>query len=135
MSLDELIARLEAAEGYDPLLNVAIWRAVDPEAVDRMDRQLSQFGVDDYLLANNCEDFTGSLDAAMGLVPEGKNQEPFPGKMAWCVTHERENSDPKRKYFASVREFRTSFDEDHLAWAATPALALCIAALRARVQP
>lgn len=125
MSLDELIARLEAAEDYDPLLNVAIWRAVDPDAVDRMDRELSQFGVDDYLLANNCEDFTGSLDAAMGLVPEGwgVGLDIIGGGAVACLTL------PGNSFLGDRG------DTDLYGRSKSAPLALCIAALRARVQP
>lgn len=117
-SLDELVARLEAAEDYDPLLNVAIWRVVDPDAVARMERELSRFGVDDSMLANNCEDFVGSLDAAMGLVPEGWDNRTIGIHRDWSEA------------ILGLPGAREAYGK-----AATPALALCIAALRARVQP
>ena len=120
MTPQELIERLEKAEDYDPLLNVAIWRAVDPEAVDRMDRELSQFGVDDFLLANNCEDFTGSLDAALTLVPEGWIYE------LWATNPSELAQANAKVYFRPSTKFGGE--------ASTAALALCIACLIARAK-
>lgn len=61
--------------------------------------------------------YTGSLDAAMRLVPEG-----LTGRMAWCAG--------ARTVTLMDAEQREAADGT----AATPALALCTAALRARAS-
>lgn len=70
--------------------------------------------------------FTASLDAAMTLVPEG---------WSWGITAETERLlSGHTPFSASVRRYWTSFDQDHFCRGATPALALCAAALRARAS-
>ena len=70
--------------------------------------------------------FTASIDAAMTLMPEG---------WAWSLVNERERalSGDRPSCFADARlPYRTSYQKTAHAWARTPALALCAAALRAR---
>ncbi len=67
-----------------------------------------------------CEKYTASLDAAMTLVPQGQD---------WYVTSIR----PLTGRFAGAI-YKGSEPSMDYAEAATPALALCAAALRARAQ-
>ncbi len=86
--MHELIVRLEAATGRDPALNQDIQRAINGGR-----RALA------------VPDYTGSVDAALTLVPEGCGWLAMgnAAKVGRCPAH-----------------------------GATPAIALCIAALRAR---
>jgi hypothetical protein len=61
-------------------------------------------------------DFTGSIDAALSLVPEG-----------WAAVIYVENNGS-----GDVRIGRHQGDEDYMGFGKTPAIALCIAALKAR---
>ena len=108
--LPGLLSRLEAAgEGSRELdwLVECHLRGVDPE------RSLRHGAVDDY---------TTSLDAALTLVPDGSPVEMQirPGQKSMAdigVWYDEETP-----YYSVAK----------MVWAATPALALCIAALRAR---
>lgn len=107
-ALLDLAARVEAAEGGDDALDLAIaeWCfGAGAVAGVNYDPQL-------WLLRN--EGFSGSLDAALTLVPEG---------WRWFVNW-------KCARCWTVVDDRVVEVED--ATAATPALALCAAALRAR---
>lgn len=65
--------------------------------------------------------YTTSLDAALTLVPEG---------YAWSLDFDPKlPGKPGRPYYADVTDFSTHAAK---AWSTTPALALCIAALKAR---
>lgn len=106
-----LIERLEKATGPDRglhgMIAVAAGVAVD---VNPRNPQFAKFGDDDIF--TRCPNYTESIDAALTLLPEG-----------WC----------------SLR-----FERTHDTWgcfldgddtnAVTPAIALCIAALKARHQ-
>ena len=67
-------------------------------------------------------DFTRSLDAALTLVPKG---------FMWLARCGDPDGDAtgNRKPYANVHPTSTTHNQ---AWAATPALALCIAALKAK---
>jgi len=97
-----LIERLEAATGPDRELDAAIWRATVPEAKHWPD--------------NAAMPFTASIDAALTLVPEGWSY-----TVAWLHRNSR----------ACVAMFHAKLEEQR-AEAPTPALAICIAALKAR---
>ena len=124
-SLDELIARLEAAT----------------VGTDDLDQEIAEtvLGWKQYALAwgsgwhdakgmshgwHDIPKSTRSLDAAMGLVPEGWD---------WCLYSdgggEIYKDVPSGMLPGAPGSTVISFE------GATPALALCIAALRARVQP
>lgn len=104
----DLIARLEAATGPDRELDAEIMLAVYPALGLTMTANgnwLSKSGIH-----TRVEAYTASIDAALSLVPEG---------WAWCV-HD--------VGIASLMQALCVVK----ASAATPELALCIAALRAR---
>jgi len=116
----ELIERLEQAEGPSPELDEAIFQVV--------------FG--DQPLASPGRRFTSSVDAALTLVPEGWD---------WAVSTSTTGPDVAACFFASVRETQP-FDPVTLQWPdrpdaegfkhhkGGPALALCIASLKARLS-
>lgn len=111
-----LVERIEEATGPDRELDIAIARLVFNVAADM------------HPLRDWVKAFTASIDAAMTLVPEGwrfmVGQREFPharayvenGKPSFVGMGNRRN--PERLWFETT--------------AATPALALCAAALRAR---
>ena len=108
--MSDLITRLEAATGPDRELDRAIAKALGVMPLYQMRGQIG----------SSWPDFTDSIDAALTLVPEGY----------YPIID-----------FAEVKCFirdRNNFDHDPPAWCAkapTPALAICIAALRARGEP
>lgn len=112
-SVEMLIARLESGE-ISREFDGEIWKAVEPEG----DWHLFDDGLwckrdpKDPIAFDPPPKFTTSIDAALSLVP---------ADMAWAV-----NSS------ANPGEFRAEVDFGESEWAASPALALCIAALRAR---
>lgn len=132
-SLIELAERVEKADGPDRGLDALIAIALDPERQVIVDHEPGRFprkaiygpvtklvpmaeanGEDaaDYI---NAPRYTASLDAAMTLVPEGHNwavEHSTDGDGAWCYDKNVNNTGPSL--------------------AATPALALTAAALRAR---
>jgi hypothetical protein len=130
----ELIARLEKATGPSRELDAAIFIKVTPgvkEAgridVDK-DRGVVGWWPKDapYQSARDVPAYTASLDAAMTLVPEG---------WSWCVFSEvRMGPELVRIGLAKVETFARCFGsgKGFTCPAATPALALCIAALKAR---
>jgi hypothetical protein len=125
----ELAAKCEAATGPDAAIDREIWlKAV----ADKEQRFLVEVGRDAHgdkeanfrtdWMADGAR-YTASLDAAMTLVPEGVSFALGKGIVtelgdsatdyAWCGSKADPHSGP-------------------YCWAATPALALCAAALRAR---
>lgn len=130
----ELAARVEAAEGPDALLDTEIWRACIASVADL---ELIEVGgaahgpsEAEFRTLRLMDSFrpTASLDAAMTLKPdgwhlaefgEGPNLTPRPHDFAYDGT-----------WFAMLHGVASG----DLKWgsAATPALALCAAALRAR---
>lgn len=110
MTLDELIARLEAATGPSRELDFWCWwwgkASHDGELPDA-----------DYVTANIKSDpgprYTASIDAALTLVPEG---------WEWCA------------YGAGGADvwWPEGLHAQKMTYAASPAVALCIAAIRAR---
>lgn len=112
-----LIARLEKATGPDYRLSQDIGEAINLPGHYRYEHPGSE--------NQSWKNYTASLDAAMTLVPEGvsfavgKGIETELGgsatDYAWCGSKAVPHEGP-------------------YAWAATPALALCAAALRARAK-
>lgn len=126
MSVAELIARMETATGPSRELDEAIALAADPESKVAL-----------HCIGDDCPvwyrsnapkidlpEFTASIDAALTLVPEGWN---------WLARSPSDNSIRyKSKFFAHID--RLPADQgDELAYAETAAIALCIAALKARL--
>lgn len=139
MTHNELAARIERAEGPDIALDcevaialnlapagyerAVVWGEPRPYWWDRSDPKADYWSVPAY---------TGSLDAAMQLIPEG-----------WHV-YEANFGDPTRgKWYAQAYVCILPYQTNDAGWAtadgardgaraATPALALCAAALRAR---
>lgn len=117
--LDALIARLEAATEGSETLNEII--AVDLGYVylpgDGFTMYQASWMKDNEKVA--LPDWTRSLDAALSLVPEGWIWDVTSTGAAWVMTDQ------------SAAE-RLGEDLHLMASGATPALALCIAALKAR---
>lgn len=130
----DLIERLERATGEDRELNARIWWCVERTRAERaywnaaggLPRALPDVfptnGLGTIAIAMFAPNYSGSLDAAVSLVPEG---------WSWSVTYESEKKSSPA-FCGSVRRYWTSFDKDHFAFAVSPAIALCIASLRAR---
>jgi len=113
MNLLELAERVEKAEGPDEDLDQAIGTLLWQDQTDEEPRNV----FDCY------QRYTASLDAAMTLVPEGA---------AWTA---QQGMDPDRTAFGAVTLPSPAPDippPDFQVFAATPALALTAAALRAR---
>ena len=139
MTLMELAERLEAAKGPDRELDLRVEIFSNPEYADLPDdndhfRWLTKYG--------GHPKYTASLDAAMTLVPEG---------WRWIMREARPDkaNANERGFFARLetRDFESVTwgkgsdwitdvvaGQDVHCWAATPALALCAASLRARAQ-
>ena len=129
---DELIARLDVATGPDQILDrdIELYRGhcikhPDTKMADRY--VLSIYTHPDYGAGQGYlpAQFTGSIDAAMTLVPEGWYIE-LKGPRAYL--HLPVNSP---NYWSA---HMSSFNYENMAtgWGATPSLAICIAALRAQ---
>ena len=119
MSLIELAERAEKASGPDRELDKAIWAALGNCNHDRTGGYICLDCGKDTYGEKSAPVFTASLDAAMTLVPEG-----------WCfeVTCWKDGNGT-----ACVSQYNPG-DQDHTGHAATPAIALVAAALRARAQ-
>ena len=105
--MKELIERLEKATGPDRELDEAVERAIFDEGKEWRSAHLPYF--------------TASLDAALTLVPEGYR---------WLVGNawkDKHGSCPAMATVALAGDYGTRPTS-----AATPAIALCIAALKAR---
>lgn len=122
MTIDELIERLEKATGPDCDLERDICIEVTPGVKDagRIDR--GEFGVfgwwpkdTAYQSARRSPHYTASIDAALTLVPKGWCWGLFDEPNAWLWPT------PQRDLLAGIQSK-----------GATPAIALCIAALKAR---
>ena len=101
--MKDLIERLEKATGPGRSLNLAIAEAVKGPPPEG------------FKVWPICENYTASLDAALTLVPESR----------WLVGAGAPYTSP----WANVR---CGEDDTIHVYAATPAIALCIAALKAR---
>ncbi len=130
--LDGLIARLEAASEGSRELDYDIFRAVNEHA---------RAWLDDYPPAG-LSAYTASIDDALTLVPTHEQ-----GAWPWCVlypAYKREGQIGETgmasfkymdgKAYAGVRNpIMSHMRYDYEGYGPTPALALCIAALKARV--
>jgi hypothetical protein len=111
----QLAERVEKATGPDRDLNIAMLPLVGLRFVDE-GHPIGQVCYDSNNHAVPLPNFTASIDAAMSLVPEGCN-------------FGLGDKDATTKAWAWVGLFS---GPDNIANAATPAIALCAAALRAR---
>lgn len=125
MTRDELIARLEAATGPDRELDRAIamslgWRH-DPH-----DGPYGTWTAPDGTRHTTFNEWTASIDAALTLVPEG---------MDWLICSRRRNF--RDGYYVHIMDGDVNRDGHSAgeAWHLAPAVALCIAALKARATP
>lgn len=110
MTRAELIERLEAATGPDPLLDAAIG--------EHLGLTPASFRFKDGDQVSMWPNFTGSVDAAMTLVPAG-----------WWVQHIGQNL---KGWGVRIETQGCSIPNSMaIPRLATPALALCIAALKA----
>jgi hypothetical protein len=127
MTREELIAALETATGADRGLDVDIAFAVHawPEGVFPMRAIPGQIGLDGGRCVS-ASPYTASIDAALTLVPAGAD---------WVVRsgmadHPTDTRPYAHVMFGNVNRDRSrSLGEAH---APTPAIALCIAALKAQ---
>jgi len=142
MTTQDLIARLEGAGEGSREIDALIWRALEPEQVDSICgfRGLIYAG-HRYDKAEKAEyirmmagisapPFTTSLDAALALA------ERVLPEMFWSLGFLPDAEDPAweehHHNFAALHPYlHVSDPRDALGYGATPALALCIAILRA----
>lgn len=121
--MNDLIERIEAASGGSAELDAAIfWRDADKDV--------------GLAMISGIPPYSTSIDAAMTLVPEGwmfgieraGSYDGSPKDEAWCWPYES-NFDPD--WQNGQQGYRDAPDGAR-GFAATPALALCAAALKAR---
>lgn len=120
MTHEELIAALEAATGPSRELDAEIARCCDARQWRLTDEGMGKVFFDPL-------EFTASIDAALTLVPETDGNRWYEIGQAW--THATAHV---RVYPPNPWEGRT---REAVADAPTPAIALCIAALKARTTP
>ena len=116
----DLIERLEKATGPDRELDGEIWLAADPRLVVLWPHWTAE------QRDNMVPRYTASIDAALSLVPEHHR---------WLLD-KRPYADHRIdgyrcEVYRQAHYYATTDDMPH-AWSATPALALTIAALKAR---
>lgn len=123
--LEDLISRLEKAEAGSPALDREINRVLSPDHTKPW--MGPGYWYDDSTQPGQNEryrPYTTSIDAALTLVPDEWT--------AWEVA----SRGGKRKFRAEVSRLRDPSDygseEGEYGHASTPALAICIAALKAR---
>ena len=132
--LSQLIERVEAATGPDRRIDAAIWYAVIEKPLPGEKRDRDVIG--------RWPAYTASLDAAMTLVPEGARwtmRTRHPGDKHRNVNAyfvHLESHDFKSVTWGKGENWITDRVNgwDVSAWAATPALALVAASLKARAQ-
>lgn len=117
--LNALADRVEALEGFDHETNADLEEATTPGWKDQAARTAYYSG---HRKSHEPRNFTGSLDAAMQLVPEG-----------WAVTVTRFTGG-RGKAIVWRGDWSENHDPGHGVDARTPAIALCAAALRARAM-
>lgn len=116
-----LAARVEAAKGADRALDLAVCRvALNSEPLGHAAGMSDDLLLSGYGLSNPSPRYTASIDAAASLVPKG---------WAYCV-------DNNEGGYATVHPVRPLgyLSSDPWAEAATPALALTAAAIRAAAK-
>jgi hypothetical protein len=129
-TLLELAERCEAATGPDREIDEAIvltalgWKRADYK---RGGSTIRAWDNGEYRQERTPDFYTASLDAAMQLVPEGFD---------WAIGYDGLAADdlPCGNWAWCRNEYQPHDYADDLIVAATPALALCAAALRARAH-
>ena len=123
MTRDELIAALEAATGPSRELDWWVWwYGKSTEATAPNPRPPGEEYIRDSLEANNSPRYTASIDAALTLVPKGWMVELW---TAQPTDTERWNSRVAAYYHPNHKYYGEN---------AYTAIALCIAALKARTE-
>jgi len=121
-----LIEQIEAADAGSRELDAEIARVFEPE---RIWLPVMSYGHGVYANANGsasmCPAYTTSLDAAMTLVPEG-------WRLAAMAEHDPKDGKSIVHLVRIGKGYGGQVDDRRWSNAATPALALCAAALRAR---
>lgn len=137
---DDLIERLEMATGPDRRLDFAIHNHLFPPDPVRVTDVKLPPGFGDDALSHAMDDrpsYTASIDAALTLVPEGF-MAALAGPWVWSTETERAG---QPIWEAAVTDEGSSFEESNISdltdfaisgQGSTPAIALCIAALKAR---
>lgn len=132
MERDELIAALERAEGPSEELDARILSAIyAPDAVVRQSpfngawclyKDGSERLVDGSNIPRRDKNYTSSIDAALTLVPEG---------WIWGIGTEAEGGP---RFRAGLSKHNADGWDDRHGVSCSPAIALCIAALKARAN-
>lgn len=122
--MKEIIERLSLLKGTDKEVDEAIAAALVGVEIEWSNvRQRNVYHADGlWVSIGEIKPYTASIDAAMSLVPEG-----------WTVARIAQNDD--KSWFVELREgFLTSYNRVAMSplKTSTPAIALCIAALKAR---
>lgn len=128
--MKELLEKLLSATGPDRRLDTEIGLALDIETAWSGD--LRQLGyAENVFIALGAQPYTASIDAALTLVPDG---------WAWALHHHRDCTGANAVPFAKVsraswnkRHNEAEFYKEAHSRGATPAIAICIAALKARI--
>lgn len=140
--MEKLIAELEAASEGSRELDAAIWQLADPKAFKLCESNSRALGNRDWTEDEAAQQahsrakrfapaYTTSPDAALTLVPEDPAN---PGKpMLWSVSYDEDGVAGPRGYCAALGKgyHGPQFIYGHSA--KSPALALCIAALKSRL--
>lgn len=115
--MQDLIERLEKATGPNRELDQDIWDMVGSNEDSSI--------ADGARLIRHAPSYTSSLDAALTLVPENHR---------WTLCGEEVEGDGNiRKPSAHVSMFLSNYAPNRFKEGATTAIALCIAALKARM--
>lgn len=128
MTYSELIEKLESATGPNYTLEVEIFKLINPQYADFIPGRGGlihpQDGEDVRLQSNvRPPNYTVSLDAALNLHAKLLQ--------GWTVANI--GQDDRKGWHAELRKgYRTSYSTVSLAGAATPAIALCLAILKAK---
>lgn len=137
--IEGLVERLEKASGPDRRLDGEIWKAVTEKPGDVWTNAFSggvwhRRDTDDHLAFESPPRFTESIDAALALVPDGwwinakicKNRG---ADRAFCHVTLEQDADTQDRDLEDDEPFEVSASN-----APSLAIALCIAAIRARAQ-
>lgn len=117
--MQDLIERLERATGPSRELDALVWDAVIQDGrplVEFTDGSWGKRDPFDGCAFDTAAAYTESIDAALTLVPGGSQY--------WSLSHQDD--------WATNQQFRAAVSGHKPIRGATPAIALCIAALRAR---